>query len=378
MHSQSSSDSQQSPIERLLFITVPESFHNHVGDMAIDPSIPLPVEPDGDPSEWNVESLTWEMIISGMLTVLAADPDHEYAPYYRQFVVAARPEIFTELSETGIIAAKNENFQLATDIFSALAGLDPDRSEGPANLAITHEHRADNLERVGREEDAERYRHRAREIYSDLLTREDIAPDVRLNAGMFFIKIQDYPSAQAQLEYYLAESDDVEKKEHARRILTEIKSHNLNDQLFKEAFDFIKIGDEERGIQKIREFLEKNPDVWNGWFLLGWGLRRLARFEDGKAAFEKALSLGGGNADTLNELAICEMEVGSHEESRRHLEEALKLEPDNTKIMSNMGVLELKQDKPGEARRYFETVRELDPNDPVAKQYLELIDETYR
>ena len=359
--------------ETLLFITLPESFHHHVGDMEIDPEIPLPVEPDTDPSEWDSESLTWEGIVAGMLKVLGRTPDHIHSDYYRRFVLAARPEIFTELSETGIIAAKNENFAVAEEIFLALSGLDPDRVEGPANLAITYEQRADSLDRVGREEEAATFRRQAVEVYHDLLTREEIPADLRLNAGMFFLKVHHYETAQSQLEQYIQESDDEDKQTHAQRVLSEIRSRNLLDELFKEAYDFIKIGDEERGIERIRAFIEKNPDVWNAWFLLGWGLRRLQRFEDAAAAFHQALTLGADNADTLNELAICELELELFDESRAHLEQALQLEPDNTKIMSNFGVLELRRDDPLEARRFFETVLELEPDDEVAREYLDLI-----
>ncbi|MFA7565695.1 MAG: tetratricopeptide repeat protein [Alkalispirochaeta sp.] len=365
-----------SPLSRILFITIPDSFHPHE-DMMIDPSIPLPVDPGEDPATWSPDSLTWEMILSGILTVLAEEPDREHADYYREFVLTARPDIFTELTETGIIAAKNENFSAATDIFLALTGLDPERPEGPANLAITYEQRADSLDRVGRDDDADFFREKAVEIYRDLLTREDIASDIRLNAGMFFVKIRDYESAGNQLESFLAESEDEDKRVHASRILTEIRSHNLSDQLFKEAYDFIKIGDEERGIERIREFLENNPDVWNGWFLLGWGLRRIQRFDDARVAFEQALSLGGPNVDTLNELAICEMELEAYDQSKAHLEEALTLEPDNTKVISNLGVLKLKMDDPLESRRYFEIVLEFEPEDPVARRYLDLLNETY-
>lgn len=368
---------EQDPLEGVLFISLPETFHHHVGEMTIDPSIPIPVEPAGDPARWSPDDLSWEMIVSGMLKVLAYAPEHEHTEYYRSFVVAANPEIFAELSETGIIASRNEKYPLAEEIFRALNGLDPDRIEGLANLAITFEQRADSLERVGRDEDAAFYRNETTQIYRDLLTREEIPTDLRLNAGMFFLKIRTYDVAYQQLQQYVQETEDEEKGEHAARILRELDSQNLLDEMFKEAYDFIKVGDEERGIERIRGFLEKNPEVWNGWFLLGWGLRRLRRYEDAVTAFEKALDLGGDNADTLNEIAICELELEKFDESRRHLEDALQREPDNTKIMSNLGVLELKRNDPLEARRYFETVLALEPDDPVAKQYLELINEQY-
>ena len=76
---------------------------------------------------------------------------------------------------------------------------------------------------------------------------------------------------------------------------------------------------------------------------LGWGLRRLERFEDALKAFEKARECEGGDesADTLNELAICQMETGELDEARNTLVEALEMDPDSTKIISNLGFLSL-------------------------------------
>ncbi|MCG8478030.1 MAG: tetratricopeptide repeat protein [Spirochaetales bacterium] len=71
---------------------------------------------------------------------------------------------------------------------------------------------------------------------------------------------------------------------------------------------------------------------------------------------------------------MCLLELGEYDESRTSLDRALRLEPDNTKIMSNFGVLALKRDDPEEARRFFRTVLAIEPDDPVAKQYMELLE----
>ncbi|HRZ89591.1 MAG TPA: tetratricopeptide repeat protein, partial [Spirochaetia bacterium] len=143
------------------------------------------------------------------------------------------------------------------------------------------------------------------------------------------------------------------------------------DSAFKEAYDFIRLGREEEGIGKAREFLSSYPKVWNGWFLLGWGCRRLKRWAEGREAFEKAIELGAEDADTYNELAICLLELGEYRECRKRLEAALRLEPDNVKIVSNLGTLALKQGRPDEAERFFRTALELDPRDPLARSLLE-------
>ena len=130
------------------------------------------------------------------------------------------------------------------------------------------------------------------------------------------------------------------------------------------------MGQEEKGLECIRRFLEKNPKVWNAWFMLGWALRRLNRWKDAKAAFEQSLGCGGENSDIYNELSLCLMELNDYEGAGKCLRAALKLEPENTKIMSNMGFLALRKGDTAEAARYFNAVLEFDPDDRIAKDAL--------
>ena len=131
----------------------------------------------------------------------------------------------------------------------------------------------------------------------------------------------------------------------------------------------IRRGEEENGILKAKNFLERRSEAGNGWFVLGWGLRRLDRWKDGAACFEKALELGCSGSDTRNELAICLMETGDFPGARKQLEKALTEDPENVKIISNMGILALKQGLDDEAHAFFRTVLALDPDDPVARAY---------
>jgi tetratricopeptide (TPR) repeat protein len=369
-------NSDRNPLSQVIFISIPDHFKHHLEQLPVSPPSVLPVDAGGDPADWNPEDLSWEIILSGMLKVLAHQPDHDDADYYRSFIDHVRPQIVTELSETGIIAAGNENYDVAEEVFLALAGLAPERVEGPVNLAIAYEQRADSLGRIGDEEGAQQYFDLAYQTYRTLLEREELPADVLLNAGMFFAKIRNYDLAHRELQRYLEESDDEEKRIHARRVVTEIESQNLLDQLFKEAFDFIRMGDEATGIARIREFIERYPTAWNAWFLLGWGHRRLGEYHDAVDAFEKAIEHGATNADTFNELAICHIELENYPGARNSLVQALEIDPDNTKIMANFGVLALKLGEPEEARRFFETVLELEPEDPVAQRYLKYIDES--
>lgn len=359
------------PLANIIYISVPESLDRQIGNLQIDPEIMLPVEVSGTDDQWDPSDLSWEQIIAAMLKILAYDDGHEHADYYRRFVLEARPDIVEELTETGVFKAKNRDFDVAEEIFRALTGLLPGDSRVELNLALLYEQRAEAAESRGDEETAQHYEDRALEAYHGLFEKEEILPESHLNAAHFYLKRRNYERARVHLENYTRTGDDEEKIAEARSIITEIDSQNLLDTLFKEAYDFIRIGQEEEGIKKIKKFLDSHPEVWNAWFLLGWAYRRLEMYDEARDAFLKAEENGSDHPDTLNELAICYMELGQYDESRRRLEEALGKEPTNTKIMSNLGILALKQGRVDEAEGFFHSVLDLEPEDPIARQYID-------
>jgi tetratricopeptide (TPR) repeat protein len=362
----------------------------------IDPAIPIPVElPPGETAA-NLEQLSWEMIISGMLKVIAAhefrtnplggsfplpagspgtgqpaDFDAGDIDYYRRFVLAVRPNILGEFTEAAIIHARNHSFESALEILGVLRGLFPDAPEPLLNLALALEKRADTLDKAGREAEAEAEYQKAHEVYRELLAADEPFPNGLFNAGYFYIKRRNFGKARECFAAYVPLAEDDEKKARAGAIVREIAGQSLDDEIFREAYDFIRLGDEQKGLERIRDFLERHGAVWNGWFLLGWGLRKQGRWSDGEAAFRRAVELGGENSDTLNELAICLMEQENYTGARKELEKALRREPENVKIISNLGVLAIKTGDDDEAAGFFRTALEIEPDDVIARQYLE-------
>jgi tetratricopeptide (TPR) repeat protein len=231
------------------------------------------------------------------------------------------------------------------------------------------EDKAAAMESAGREE-AEKTNELALEAYEESLSREPVQEEALFNAGFFFVRRREYRRARECFTDYIALSEDEEKRERAQALLYDIESGVLDDNDFYDAVNLVRSGKDDLSLLKIKNFLEKHPRVWNGWFVLGWALRRLRRWEDGYEAFKKAIEFGGGNSDTRNEAAICLMEMGDLTEARKELEYALREEPENTKIISNLGVLALKSGDDDEAAAFFRAVLELDPNDPVAAEFL--------
>ncbi len=366
---------QQDPLRDIVYLQLPADVERTVGEFAIDPSVPLPVEKPEGAEQASLDNLEWEQIIAAMLKIMAYDPTHEHVDYYREFVLATKPQIVDELTETGVFKARNEDFAIAEEIFLALSGLLPDNPKPDLNLALLYEQVADVADKHGNEEEQQRYVDQAFAVYRKLLASDEIVPDVYFNAGHFFLKQRSFNRAREQFENYRAAGEEEEKLNEARQIVEKIDEQNLVDTAFKEAYDFIRMGREEEGVEKAREFLGTNPDVWNGWFLLGWGHRRLGRYQEAKEAFEKALEKGADSVDTLNELSICAMELSDYETAQTHLETAIRKEPENTKVVSNLGVLALRRGDTEEARAYFNAVLELDPEDPLAPRLLAEMDQ---
>lgn len=374
-------------LNSIYYISLPENFELSKNAMHIDKSIPLPVQrkEKDSPDNFNMEELTSEQILSGILTVLAYDKSNKHLDYYRNIIKDARPNLKQELSAAAILKTKNEDFEIAEEIFMALRGFDPEDVAIILNTALFFDQRADSYRRSGLVEDADAYDASAEEYYKMAMDNDPPPPDAFFNAGFFYLKRNDFFNARGCFESFLALTCDakdeelgengVYKKERAQQIINEIKNGNMDDARFKNAYKLIQGGQEEKGLEELRVFLQRNPDVWNAWFMLGWGLRRLGRYADAEGAFNKALECGGdSNADCYNELSICCMEQEKFDQAQAHLLKALEINPENTKIISNLGYIALKRGEVSTAQKYFQTVLEYDPNDKIAAMELERLE----
>ncbi len=374
-------------LNSIYYISLPENFELSKNAMHIDKSIPLPVQrkEKDSPDNFNMEELTSEQILSGILTVLAYDKSNKHLDYYRNIIKDARPNLKQELSAAAILKTKNEDFEIAEEIFMALRGFDPEDVAIILNTALFFDQRADSYRRSGLVEDADAYDASAEEYYKMAMDNDPPPPDAFFNAGFFYLKRNDFFNARGCFESFLALTCDakdedlgengVYKKERAQQIINEIKNGNMDDARFKNAYKLIQGGQEEKGLEELRVFLQRNPDVWNAWFMLGWGLRRLGRYADAEGAFNKALECGGdSNADCYNELSICCMEQEKFDQAQAHLLKALEIAPENTKIISNLGYIALKRGEVSTAQKYFQTVLEYDPNDKIAAMELERLE----
>lgn len=371
------------PLESIYYISIPEGFTVSDAAFKIDPTIKLPVQKKvaEAPGDFHPEEITTEQILAGILTVLAYDKKNEHLDYYRSIITKVKPNIKKELCEAAILKTKNEDFDLAEEIFLALLGLDPEDQAIILNMAIFLDQRADSYRNAGLNEDADAYDDNARFYYEEAMNADAPIPDAFFNAGFFYSKQHKYREAKDSFETYLAltceipddelGSNGIYKKERAQELITYISNQNMDDEAFRAAYEYISTDQVEKGLDEIKVFLGHNPEVWNAWFLLGWGLRKIERYDDAKKAFLEALKYGGEtNSDTYNELSLCYVQEAKFKEAEDALMKALSLEPESTKIISNLGYLALAMNDTEKARKYFTTVLEIDPKDKIAASEL--------
>ena len=380
----SSGSGRQPPVSsdsRIVYLDVPESLRGQMENsdtFEIDPAIPIPAEIPPGEDRLPLEQLSWEMIISGMIRVITAGPLDKHADYYRRFVTAVKPSLLDDFFNAAMIKAEAGSFDIAGEIAGALRAVYPHSPRPYLASALVAERRGDAALSENRDAAAEADFDEADSFYRRAAAEKPPLPIVFFNAAYLYMKRGHFARALGLFNEFLSGTDEAQddeitarQRETAQAMIEEITRRSLDDELFHEAYELVRSGDAQQGLSKIKVFLEQHTDVWNGWFLLGWALRKLGRWQDGVAAFRKCLELGGEGVDTRNELAICLLETGDLRAARHEAEHALALDPDSVKTVSNLGVISLRAGKRDEADAFFRTVLEIDPNDPLAAAYFE-------
>ena len=99
-----------SRLDSIRYITLPKSMEEKITGFAIDSSIPIPVQlPDGHTS-LDVDKVTLESIVAGMLVVIAYKENDRNIGYYRDFVLAAQPNAVEELNTAAIAKEHQKDY----------------------------------------------------------------------------------------------------------------------------------------------------------------------------------------------------------------------------------------------------------------------------
>lgn len=339
--------------------------------------------------EQPVESaLTRDMIIAGLLYVFAYDRDNSHFEYYKALFLAVEHNAKKELISIALFDIENFEFEAALNLLLALEGLFPNDVRIMLNLALFYDKRAEFYRQSDLIADAAENERNAEEYYRAAILSEPPLPEVYFNAAYFYFNQRNYAKARSLFNSYinLETKNDVatkEKKEKALDLIENINTQKLDDVAYADAVAFIKQDENEKALSRIRDFLAENPKVWNGWFVLGWALRKLERYADAEKAFLSALEHGEGDeasgideaySDICNELAICYLNLKEFEKAKDRLLSAFELDTENIKIISNLGMVYYAEGDAETAKGFFNAVLTINENDALARYMIEKID----
>lgn len=358
-----------SALKNLVFISLPPNMERDIGSFHIDSSVEIPVQlPEGKKTIDSSIEISIELIVSGMLKILAYQPEHRHASYYREFVLNVQPDAVEELNLAAIAQEQKQNFDFAEELFLAVCHLSK-QSAAYINLATLYNRRAALDTGKGTEYDF--YVQKALDTLKQGV--EAVGEDAPLlsELGFFHLYQGNVELAKEYLDKYLAIAPEDEKSKHISKIMQDIDLKLNDDRTLMQAYDEIQLNKEEAALALLDVYLGHNPKVWNAWFLKGWALRRLGEYLEAEKALVSALSYTEGSSDIYNELALCGLETGKRELAKTYLNTAVDLDPENITLLSNLAYLHLQDWQWDEAREFLELARIIDGKDPLIQQLMQ-------
>lgn len=356
-------------LKTIRYISIPENFKGEIGDFHPDPKIKLPVQLKEGKKELEIEDITIESIVAGMLIILAYEPENPYFDYYKKFVLSAQPNAPEELNAAAIAKEQQKDYEFAEQLFVTVYSLAP-QSASCINLATLYTTLAAN-ERKEKDEKAEDYYlDKALHTLVEGLEKFGENEGILAELGSLHTYLGNLEEAEEYLTRYMKVAKEGEKKQKLKSMLKEVSFRLQSDNEIKQAYDYMMLEEESKALEVIEHFIKNNPKLWHGWFIKGWALRKLGRFDDAEKALVKCVELGEANSDIYNELSICALERGSGELAKNYLDSAIDLDEDNLTLISNKAFLHLRDEEYDEAKYWLEKARKIAPEDTQIKQMM--------
>ena len=135
------------------------------------------------------------------------------------------------------------------------------------------------------------------------------------------------------------------------------------DQLVREGMALLRSGDFPAAVEKLRQVLDRDAANIEAHIQLGNALRRMELYDGARAAYERALELGGGRADLYQNLGVVEARSNRFRASALNFEKAIELAPERADLHHSLGKAYEEQARFDDALQAFEEALRLDPGD---------------
>lgn len=325
---------QQEQLEDIFYLLPTESLSKILRNAKIDFEILLPVQmPAGtDSGQFSLSAqFSLDDVFSAILKLLLYDPTHSNIDYYKQFLISFKPEVKEDLLDSALKKMEEKDFFSAEIFFKILIELsqeDEDISFLSYNLAISLETQASLFITLDRKEEAQIKIRELKELYQSFSSQAEDS-----NIG------------------------DLER----------LVDLNLVQEQ-------IALGKKEEALEGLTKILDEKGPSWDVWFLKGWILRNLKRYEEALECFQESTLLSQPTIDILMEQFICFFQLESFLEAEKLLQTALSLDNEDSRVYFNFGLLFYRVGDPSEALSFFKKGLSYEPNDPMAISFIETIE----
>ncbi len=353
--------------DKVIYVTLPPSFTLDLGSVKLDPAVKLPFSLEDGKETLSKDDWTVENLMSGLITVCADDEKNEHFSYYKSIIDAIDPSIVMKLNQAALAKEERGEYDFSGLLFRAVYHLLP-QSASCINLATLYSYMAVDASKKG--EDNRAYIKKARETLLDGLERFGENEEILSELASFEAFMADLDEAKEYLERYFRVAEEGDKKDEMKKLYSDVCFKLDNKEKIEEAYDFLSLGESDKALPAIDSFIEKNPSIWNGYFLKGWALRIKKEFKEAEKYFLKCIEMGESNAEIYNELALCALGEGSRELGEIYLESAVDLDEENLTVLTNLSLLKLEDGDYDEARKWLEKARFLASDDTLVEHLI--------
>jgi Flp pilus assembly protein TadD len=110
-------------------------------------------------------------------------------------------------------------------------------------------------------------------------------------------------------------------------------------------------------LARLQDATARCPADWRLWADLGHAFDSGARWNDSKAAYERASALGAPSASLLNDMAVSLLMQHRYPEARALLQQALAADPDDRRVANNFDIAAASMGEPPVRRRGEDAAR---------------------
>lgn len=346
------------------------------GDVVIPMGTPVPVQfTDKTMSQGSIGT---ESLAAGLIKVLADGCYTDRRKQYKALLLAIQPDSAKELTLAGIAQSQKANHAFAQTLFKAVIAL-TGSADAYINLALAYAKEVAELQKAGKIEEAEKVDSRLLNTLHKGLEANPDNPALLAELGGFHLRQNDLDLSYEYFSRFMDKAPDGEQKKQVKTLMESMTPTLSKKKAIEEGYDQIMLGNEEKAISIMEDYLKSEPSSWEGWFIKGWALRCQEKYAEATESLLKSIQLDSKNPEVYNELSICTRESGDTQLAKEYLAIANELESGNVIYLTNLAFLHLADKEFDQAREFLDLARLADPEDPqvvsLMQQYTELTGE---